>query len=274
MSIFKYRHDRWIFFSAEGSWVEKQYWSTYIQTLGLSMLKEQVEIIKEWCKKYASFRVVNNKLDYISFLFWFQKACLGRNRVCWHDIYIILVKLPSGKVTGPYRTRLLTFQATCPSRQAVVKIHLSVTQVYLPKPLETLPVILIFHLSHQIGGIVPRLVHRHIFFKVSPVLGKQTILTVKSSLTNDKSTLIEGMAWCHQATCHYMDKHWLRSMVPLGHNELKICPDMCLCFVSIGSWWWARCGVCWTFASWILRTPDEGVFLPVWSGVQIANGKE
>ena len=39
-------------------------------------------------------------------------------------------------------------------------------------------------------------------------------------LTDGKSTLVQAMAWCRQATSHYLSQCWPRSMAPLGHNEL------------------------------------------------------
>ena len=35
-------------------------------------------------------------------------------------------------------------------------------------------------------------------------------------LTDDKSTLVQVMAWCHQATSHYLSQCWPRSMSPYG----------------------------------------------------------
>ena len=35
-------------------------------------------------------------------------------------------------------------------------------------------------------------------------------------LTDDESTLIQVMAWCHQATSHYLSQCWPRSMSPNG----------------------------------------------------------
>ena len=35
-------------------------------------------------------------------------------------------------------------------------------------------------------------------------------------LTDDKSTLVQVMAWCHQATSHYLSHCWPRSMSPYG----------------------------------------------------------
>ena len=39
---------------------------------------------------------------------------------------------------------------------------------------------------------------------------------------DDKSTLVHGMAWCRQATSHYLNKCWPRFMASYGvtHNEL------------------------------------------------------
>ena len=39
-----------------------------------------------------------------------------------------------------------------------------------------------------------------------------------------ESTLVEVMAWCHQATSHYLNQCWTKSMIlyaSLGHNKLK-----------------------------------------------------
>ena len=35
-------------------------------------------------------------------------------------------------------------------------------------------------------------------------------------LTQDKSTLVQVMAWCRQATSHYLSQCWPRSMSPYG----------------------------------------------------------
>ena len=36
------------------------------------------------------------------------------------------------------------------------------------------------------------------------------------NLSNEKSTLVQVMAWCHQATSHYLSQCWPRSMLPYG----------------------------------------------------------
>ena len=35
-------------------------------------------------------------------------------------------------------------------------------------------------------------------------------------LTDDESTLVQVMAWCHQATSHYLSQCWPRSLSPYG----------------------------------------------------------
>ena len=35
-------------------------------------------------------------------------------------------------------------------------------------------------------------------------------------LTNDKSTLVQVMAWCRQATSHYLNQCWPKSLSPYG----------------------------------------------------------
>ena len=40
--------------------------------------------------------------------------------------------------------------------------------------------------------------------------------------TDGESTLVQVMAWCHQATSHYLSQCWTRSMASIGHNELSV----------------------------------------------------
>ena len=39
---------------------------------------------------------------------------------------------------------------------------------------------------------------------------------IRQNLTDDKSTLVQVMAWCHQATSHYLKQCWPRSPTPYG----------------------------------------------------------
>ena len=43
-----------------------------------------------------------------------------------------------------------------------------------------------------------------------------TLRWMPQNLTNQKSTSVQVMAWCHQATNHYLNQCWPRSMSPYG----------------------------------------------------------
>ena len=44
---------------------------------------------------------------------------------------------------------------------------------------------------------------------------------ISQNLINDKATLIEAMTWCHQATNHYSNHCWPRSMLPYDVTRLQ-----------------------------------------------------
>ena len=64
--------------------------------------------------------------------------------------------------------------------------------------------------------------------------------------TDDKSTLAQVMAWCRQATSHYLSQCWphlCRHMASLGHNELTQWPPGDLNqshFEAYFNDWWLR----------------------------------
>ena len=65
-------------------------------------------------------------------------------------------------------------------------------------------------------------------------------------LTDDKSTLVQVMAWCRKATSHYLSQCWPSSMSHMatpGHNEMK-------CEVS----------------SWFMEVKND-----LWNGTQAIN---
>ena len=47
------------------------------------------------------------------------------------------------------------------------------------------------------------------------------LIWMSLDLTDDQSTLVQVMAWCRQATSHYLSQCWLRSLSPYGDNELR-----------------------------------------------------
>ena len=42
------------------------------------------------------------------------------------------------------------------------------------------------------------------------------IIWMSLDFTDDQSTLVQVMAWCHQATSHYLSQYWPRSLSPYG----------------------------------------------------------
>ena len=72
---------------------------------------------------------------------------------------------------------------------------------------------------------------RKVIFKLTLVNGgwgisyEIALTWMPQDFVDDKSTLVQVMAWCRQATSHYLSQCWPRSMSPygiLGPNELII----------------------------------------------------
>ena len=70
---------------------------------------------------------------------------------------------------------------------------------------------------------------RHVIFKQILVIDdwgiscEIALIWMSLDFTDDQSTLVQAMAWCRQATIHYMSQWWPSSLSPysvLGHNEL------------------------------------------------------
>ena len=69
---------------------------------------------------------------------------------------------------------------------------------------------------------------RHVIFKQILVTDgwgitcETALMWMSLDFTDDQSTLVQVMAWCRQATSHYLSQCWPRSLSPmasLGHNE-------------------------------------------------------
>ena len=73
------------------------------------------------------------------------------------------------------------------------------------------------HLTHWPPGNVG-LIFKSTIFKCliqNRNLGTGSVITLRwmpQILTNEKSTLVQVMAWCHQATSHYLNQCWPSSM--------------------------------------------------------------
>ena len=73
---------------------------------------------------------------------------------------------------------------------------------------------------------------RKVIFKLTVVNGgwgisyEIALRWMPLDLTDDKSTLVQVMAWCRQATSHYLNQCWPRSLSPNGVTRpqwVKIC---------------------------------------------------
>ena len=63
---------------------------------------------------------------------------------------------------------------------------------------------------------------RHVIFKHILVINgwdiscEIALIWMSLDFTDDQSTLLQMMAWCHQATSHYLSQCWPRSLSPYG----------------------------------------------------------
>ena len=69
-------------------------------------------------------------------------------------------------------------------------------------------------LSHWLGGV-----HRH--FKSMGARCEIAARWMPKNLTGEKSTLVQVMAWCRQATCHYLSQCWPSFMASYGVTSLQ-----------------------------------------------------
>ena len=85
-------------------------------------------------------------------------------------------------------------------------------------------------------------------------------------LTDDKSTLVQVMAWCRQATCHYLSQCWPRSMSSNGvtrpqwvNNHPEHIWDQKLIYLTISSRPPHYSEITW--ASWHLESTVDWLFV-------------
>ena len=89
---------------------------------------------------------------------------------------------------------------------------------------------------------------RHVIFKQILVIDgwgiscEIALIWMPLGFTDDQSTLVQVMAWCRQATSHYLNQCWSRSPTPHGvtrpqwvkHNWWKLrCVFVCLAFYLV-----------------------------------------
>ena len=65
---------------------------------------------------------------------------------------------------------------------------------------------------------------------------KIALIWMSLDFTDDQSTLVQVMAWCRQATSHYLSQCWPRSLTPYGvtrpqwvkwQNGVRVCQGTC-----------------------------------------------
>ena len=59
-------------------------------------------------------------------------------------------------------------------------------------------------------------------------------------LTDNKSTLVQVMAWCHQATSHYLIQCWPRSVSPFGSTRPNVLKLLNLLSAMLKPFWSSR----------------------------------
>ena len=83
---------------------------------------------------------------------------------------------------------------------------------------------------HEFNSLAPGRYNRnfrYLIFNLISIIGgrgiscKMTLRWLSLDLNDDKSTLVQVMAWCRQATSHYLSQCWPISMPLYGHNELR-----------------------------------------------------
>ena len=70
---------------------------------------------------------------------------------------------------------------------------------------------------------------------------KLSLGKMPQKLTSEKSTLVQVMVWCHQATSHYLSQHWPRSMSPCSVTRpqwvnFRSCTAEFLLFLGLMAW--------------------------------------
>ena len=48
------------------------------------------------------------------------------------------------------------------------------------------------------------------------ISSETALIWMSLDFTDDQSTLVQVMAWCHQATSHYLSQYWPKSLLPYG----------------------------------------------------------
>ena len=120
----------------------------------------------------------------------------------------------------------------------------------------------------QINSLTPgrfKVNFRWVMFKLILVVNgwgiscETALIWVSMDHTYDKSTLVQVMAWCPQATSHYLSQCWPRSMSPYGVTRPQwVNKRRKACFTTESKWppFWTT-----HFSGMVPNTPCTGVGL-------------
>ena len=103
-------------------------------------------------------------------------------------------------------------------------------------------------LTHYLLGDFNKIL-RKVIFKLILVTGDYEISSeialrwTSLDLNDDKSTLVQVMAWCRQATRHYMNQCWPRSLPPYGVTRPQWVLNINLRLIIRGIMSHSQCGI-------------------------------
>ena len=95
-------------------------------------------------------------------------------------------------------------------------------------------------LTHYSMGKVAVFLNRCVIFKLiigNTVLGTHCEIALwwmQQHFTNERSTLVQVMAWCRQATSHFLSQCWPSSMSPYGITRPQWVNALCTCYIATG----------------------------------------
>ena len=91
--------------------------------------------------------------------------------------------------------------------------------------------------------------------------------------TDDKSTLVQVMAWCHQATSHYPSQCWPSPMLPYGATRPQWVNMFQLNWNVLQKLWFNLCVVD-PNAQWIIHSSQSFKFFNQVNGCQVVRYKK
>ena len=94
---------------------------------------------------------------------------------------------------------------------------------------------------------------------VAWTLAANLLLCESRNLTKEKSTLVQVIVWCCQATSHYLSQCWHRSMSSYGVTKLQWVCEVTDCVASLSRIMWDITVMSY-WARWHLKSPASRLF--------------